>query len=140
MAHDSLREQETAAWLQKALDDLRSARLGLDAEPPLTGDSLFHCQQAVEKAEKALLLWHDKPFRKIHDLAELGAMCAAVEPGLETLFRGAEELTVFATAFRYPSDSEYPSADDAERYLELSRKVCEAIKSRLPQASRLLKQ
>ena len=36
------------------------------ADPPLLEDALFHCQQAVEKVLKALLTWHDEPFRKTH--------------------------------------------------------------------------
>jgi HEPN domain-containing protein len=32
----------------------------------------YHCQQACEKALKALLAWHDVPFRKTHSLEEVG--------------------------------------------------------------------
>lgn len=132
MPRDSLRVEEAAAWLQKARNDLRSARLALDADPPLIDDALFHCQQAAEKAEKALLVWHDKPFRKIHDLAELGGLCAQAEPNLEPLCHKAEELTVFATAFRYPGDYDQPPRDEAEGYFRLAREICDAIASRLP--------
>jgi len=39
-------------WLGKAANDLRGARIDLDAVPPLIEDALFHCQQAAEKAIK----------------------------------------------------------------------------------------
>jgi HEPN domain-containing protein len=42
----------------------------------LLGDATFHCQQAVEKTIKAFLTWHDRAFRKTHDLVELGAECS----------------------------------------------------------------
>jgi len=71
MQHDPVRAADTRAWLSKAQQDLRAAALDLTASPPLLEDTLFHCQQAVEKALKALLTWHDRPFRKTHDLVEL---------------------------------------------------------------------
>ena len=43
------RVADTLAWLEKAAIDLRSGRVDLDADPPILGDALFHCQQAVEK-------------------------------------------------------------------------------------------
>jgi HEPN domain-containing protein len=46
---------------------------------------LFHCQQAVEKALKECLAWHDRAFRKTHSLEELGASWERVEPTLETV-------------------------------------------------------
>ena len=46
------------------------------ADPPITADMVFHAQQVVEKALKALLCWHDVPFRKTHNLVELGKQCA----------------------------------------------------------------
>jgi HEPN domain-containing protein len=45
----------------------------------LLGDATFHCQQAVEKAMKAFLTWHDRIFRKTHDLVELGGHCVGIE-------------------------------------------------------------
>ena len=48
-------------------------------------DVLFHCQQAVEKALKAFLTWHDRPFGKTHDLQRLGLRCPRVDPGLNCI-------------------------------------------------------
>lgn len=39
-------------WLSKAADDLRGARIDLDANPPFIEDALFHCQQAAEKLSR----------------------------------------------------------------------------------------
>ncbi len=66
---------EIRGWLVKALDDVRGAEVDLAANPPLSGDALFHCQQAVEKALKGFLTFHDRPFRKTHDLDELATAC-----------------------------------------------------------------
>jgi hypothetical protein len=81
MPHDPARAADARAWIEKATLDLRSAEADLAARPAIIGDALFHCQQAVEKALKGLLAWHDEPFRKTHDLAELGARVAGLEVG-----------------------------------------------------------
>ena len=74
-----MRAADTRAWLARARDDLRGAGIDLAASPPLLGDAAFHCQQVVEKALKVFLTWHDWPFRKTHDLVELGAECEALQ-------------------------------------------------------------
>lgn len=64
--------EDVRTWLAKAAADLRAGEHDLTAQSPLFEDVLFHCQQAVEKALKALLAWHDQPFRKTHNLEEIG--------------------------------------------------------------------
>lgn len=64
MPHDPARVADTRAWLGRAATDLRAAALDLGADPPILEDLVFHCQQAVEKAMKGLLAWHDQPFGK----------------------------------------------------------------------------
>jgi len=50
MPLDPERVREVRSWFVKGDEDFRSARAGLDAVPPITGDAAFHAQQAVEKA------------------------------------------------------------------------------------------
>lgn len=57
MPLDPVRVADVAAWLGKAETDLRAAEHDRVADPPLAGDTVFHCQQAVEKAFKAFLTW-----------------------------------------------------------------------------------
>ena len=75
MAPDPARIEDTRAWLDKAAGDLRAGAHSLTAEPPLTFDVTIHAQQACEKALKALLAWHDRPFRRTHNIEELGEVC-----------------------------------------------------------------
>ena len=56
------RADQARQWLRHSAEDLRAASHDLQAAPPLVGDVLFHCQQAVEKALKAFLAWHLQPF------------------------------------------------------------------------------
>ena len=132
MPLDPARVAETKSWFAKAASDLRAASHELTAVPPLTDDIVFHAQQAAEKAMKGYLSWHDQPFRKTHDLAEIGRQCAAIDVSLEPLLKRTESLTVYAWAFRYPGDAEVPSVEESRSALAVAQEVVEAILARLP--------
>src|SRR5438105_13784110 len=93
MAHDPVLVENTCAWLTKVAHDLRGAEIDLAAAPPLLGDLAFHCQQAIEKAFKAYLTWHDTPFRKTHDLHEVADQCAGIDPTLLPFVNRVTPLT-----------------------------------------------
>lgn len=48
MPHDPARIAEVRGWIGRALEDLRAATHELTAVPPLLGDIVVHCQQAVD--------------------------------------------------------------------------------------------
>ena len=48
-------QDEVKAWLQKARNDLLSARILMEHDPPVRDTACFHCQQ-VESEEEP----HDK--------------------------------------------------------------------------------
>ena len=130
MPDESGRLAETQAWLAKASTDLRAAEHDLQATPPLLEDSLFHCQQAAEKALKGLLTWHNHAFRKTHDLGELGQVGAQLDPSLEFLCRQAERLTVYAWIFRYPGDPGVPTSAETKEALTLAKELVQAVLAR----------
>ena len=131
MPLDPERVADARAWLTKARLDLRSARVDLGAEPPIVSDALFHCQQAVEKALKAFLAWHDVVFRKTHDLGELGRQCVAINPTLEPDLRIAAGLTEYAWRFRYPGDMVEPEQQAAEAAVRVAESVVTLIAAQL---------
>ena len=59
---------EALPWLAKADSDLRTAQAALALDPPETETAGFHCQQAVEKCLKALLVTHDVDPPRVHDV------------------------------------------------------------------------
>lgn len=132
MGADPSRIADTTAWLLKAAKDLRSAEVAQGARPPILSDTVFHCQQAVEKALKAFLAWHDLPFRKTHNLVELGEQCAGLDSSLEHALRRAAPLTEYAWKYRYPGEPDEPSTEEAEEALSVAGEVHEAILARLP--------
>ena len=136
MPHDPVKEADPRAGLEKAHMDLRSARVDLSAAPPIVGDALFHCQQAVEKSIKALLTWHDHPYRKTHDLADLGARLAKLEPAMDDILKHAAPLTEYAWKFRYPGEASEPPEAEAVAAVDLAQAVLEAVLSRVSTEAR----
>ncbi|WP_447972362.1 HEPN domain-containing protein [Nitrospira sp. Kam-Ns4a] len=124
--------REVGEWLARAADDIREADHDLRAQPPLLRGAVFHCQQAAEKALKAFLVARERPFRKTHDLDELGQAAVALDSTLTEVVTAAIDLTPYAWRFRYPGESEEPSREEAERALALAREVYEAVLARLP--------
>ena len=54
-----------------------SARALIEVE---ASRSVFHSQQAAEKAIKGFLTFHQIAFRKTHNLTDLGSQCASGDP------------------------------------------------------------
>lgn len=127
MQPDAARRADTLAWLRKAEGDLRAASVDLAADPPLLDDALFHCQQAVEKALKGLLTWHDVPFRKTHSLEELGRQVVALHGDLRPMVDRASLLSEYAWKFRYPGEVDAPSLAEATDALALAREAHAAV-------------
>ncbi len=132
MRHDPAKVAECYSWLGRAWADLDSAAILLGAARPHPDTALFHCQQAVEKAWKAFLFWHDVPFRKTHDLRELEEACSVLDSSLQPLAEQAEDLTQFAWLLRYPGEPEEPAREEATAALALAQAVYNAVLARLP--------
>jgi HEPN domain-containing protein len=130
------RTLEVRGWLLRASEDLRAGRHDLTASPPLLNDVAFHAQQCAEKAMKAYLVHREQPFRKTHNLTELGGAVARLETSLADLMRSASLMTEFAWRFRYPGELATVSQEDAMRALDTAESVLVAVVSVLPAACR----
>lgn len=126
--------EEVRDWLQRAADDLREAEHDLTAAPPLVRGAVFHSQQAAERALKAFLAAHDRPFSKTHDLDELGRGVVALDPTLTTVVDRAKDLTPYAWRFRYPGAPLAPTEDETRE--ARAREVYIAILALLPDEAR----
>jgi HEPN domain-containing protein len=132
MQHDPAHVAEVRAWLSKGGKDLAAAEYELQADPPFADDIVFPAQQAAEKSLKAFLSWHCVPFRKTHNLIELGEACCRIDPSLDALLRRAAPLTEYAWKFRYPGDPEEATAEEASEALATAREVFDAVVRCLP--------
>jgi HEPN domain-containing protein len=114
MSGNELKLRDTKSWIARAALDIAAAKHNLSANPALLEDSMFHCQQAVEKSLKAILVWHDIAHPRSHDIAQLAGLCRQIAPELIPLIESAAYLSAFALSYRYPSDVEPPSLTRAQ--------------------------
>jgi HEPN domain-containing protein len=110
---DEAKRDYIRQWLDRASNDLQSARKLASVPDPLLDTAFYHCQQAAEKAVKGYLCYRDHPLIKTHNVGELVELAAAYESLFLAWLEAAEKLTPYATAFRYPPRDEEP---DEERY------------------------
>ena len=128
MTPGELLHKEAAKWLAEAAKDLIAAKALVDVE---ASRSVFHSQQAAEKALKGFLTFRQIAFRKTHDLTDLGSQCAEADPTLEPLLREAQGLTDYASAFRYPDAPYEPDAAEAAAALETATKLRDEVRRRI---------
>ncbi|HEV7927091.1 MAG TPA: HEPN domain-containing protein [Verrucomicrobiae bacterium] len=94
---------DAKAWMVKAWRDLETARRAAGGKPPFYDVAVYHCQQAAEKAVKAFLVHHGKPYEKTHDIEVLADLAGELNSTFSTLAEAADALTPYATRFRYPN-------------------------------------
>jgi HEPN domain-containing protein len=114
-------------WLAKAEVDYRTAqRLAGDAEP-IRESVAFHCQQAVEKFLKAVLVRHQIEFPKTHNLEQLLSLMAPVAPDLAASLDEIEILTPYGVDVRYPGDLPELLPGTEQALFELAGRVRGAV-------------
>ena len=130
MAAEEPRVRLTREWLEKAREDLDSLTR-LSMTPPLTGLAVFHCQQAAEKALKGFLTWHDKPYRRSHELGDLVTECLEIDASFSTMTGAAKLLNPYAWQYRYPGRRQ-PSVEEMETAMDNARGVVTFVLEHLP--------
>lgn len=119
-------------WLAKAESDLASARRLIREGTPLIDAGCLHCQQAVEKALKGFLQWHEVETPKTHLLSRLSSLVRRIDSTLADLIDEHDWLSPFASDVRY---TPYPAAlsiEVAERAVSAAERLSAAIVDRLP--------
>ena len=134
MMPEDARHEETRAWVTRASEDLRSARVLTDSG--MLSSALFHCQQAAEKSIKAFLTWNQIAFPKTHDLEDLESLCSPLDPTLSPTLIPARPLTGYAWRFRDPGAPYQPDLLEAEETLIVASNVHNAVLARLPASAR----
>ena len=109
-------------WLRRAKSNLIRAK-----QPKHEGvfweDLCFDAQQAAEKSLKALLLYHEIPFRFVHDIAELLTVLEQNGISLPEQIRAAAELSDYAVEARYPAPIEPVTEDEYKEAVRLAEMV-----------------
>lgn len=92
---------EARSLLALALEDAAAFRILISSRSVRPATALFHSQQAVEKAIKAVLVLHGVPYGRTHDLVELGYRAEEAVPDVPFAIDRLLRLNPYAVAFRY---------------------------------------
>jgi HEPN domain-containing protein len=112
------------AWFAKAEADLRTTELILQSDNSLIEIGCYHAQQCAEKYLKGYLVFHQLPFKFVHELAYLTRLCMNHDSAFRELLDAASTLQDYATSVRYPSEGLEPlSITDAQESLECAQLI-----------------
>lgn len=119
-------------WLTKSRRDLLSARQLARGSEPYLDTAIYHCQQCAEKAIKGWLVYHDQSFEKTHDLRLLVTIASEIEPEFSEWFDVAEQVSPYATAYRYPGETLEPTKDEFQHAYKAAGRFYDFVCSKLP--------
>jgi HEPN domain-containing protein len=129
---------EAKAWMAKAWRDLEMVRRAATGEPPFYDVAVYHCQQAAEKAVKAFLVHHGKPYEKTHDIEVLTDLACEIDSSFSKLADAADALTPYATRFRYPNATfaVEPQPAEYDEALKYAQAIYDFVLNLLPAEAR----
>ena len=123
------KQTELRQWIEIADSDFKAAQHMAKTMWPVPYEIIcFHCQQAVEKYLKWVLVLHDIDPPKIHDLEELEKLCEKIIPQFETIYEKCAVLTEYAVHTRYPEEKQLEK-HDMKRALEYSQSIREFVRN-----------
>ncbi len=110
-------------WLRHAKSDLAVAR-GIQNDPDvLPNQTVFHAQQAAEKAIKAVMIREAVPFPRTHDLTELVKRWTYSGRAWPPALIGVKSLNPYAVESRYPGYIHQLSRAEVRAAIETAEKV-----------------
>ena len=125
-------------WLGRAKSNLERAKLGRASEGILYEDICFDCQQAAEKAIKALLISIDKKFPWEHSIPRLLELVSEAGIEIPGEIENAIDLTEYAVETRHPGEREPVTEEEYEEGLKLASLYPKAPKIKTIQKKALL--
>ncbi len=114
--------EDPREWLNRAHSNLAIARNRSDTSVYLE-DLCFNAQQAVEKALKAICIFHHIEYPYIHDLAALVTIIMKNEVCVPDHVREAAKLTRFAITTRYPHFSSPVKEEEYQQAVAIAESV-----------------
>jgi len=135
---DETKREWVRSWLTKAHSDLRSAHALVALSEPATDTTVYHCQQAAEKALKGYLAFCDQPLERTHDLERLLELATGLDSTFAPLEAQAAVLNPYATAFRYPDmmGAQFPSIAEANTAIEHAQAIYDFVLNLIPEEAR----
>lgn len=98
--HSSFKE-----WIHFAKMDLDTAKHLNDTMYPKPLEIIcYHCQQAVEKVFKAILILNDCEIKRTHDIGLLAELCSHHIEIPDRIYDVCDNLTPYGVKSRYPQE------------------------------------
>ena len=116
---------EVNDWMNKAEHDLNTARVNF--QQGVYDAAAFFCQQAIEKALKALYIKKFKRLIKVHDLVFLGGKVGLPKKLLEF----CEEISSYYVETRYPDTYADFEENKVSSAIKKSEKVIRWVKEKI---------
>jgi len=118
-------KKETVEWLKKANEDFKTSQVTFKNRR--YDAAAFFCQQAIEKAMKALEIENFSSFDKTHDMYFLGKKIGLPED----LLKICEEISEYYVQTRYPDTYAKFNKKEISEALNSAKKVMVWIKKTL---------
>jgi HEPN domain-containing protein len=118
-------------WLDKAHNDIKSAKKLIKGNDPIYDTALYHAQQCAEKSLKAFLVSNQQSPERTHDLELLTELCAEIDSNFNRIFDIAIELNPFSTMYRYPGSAPIPDREDVVEAINKAEKIYSFVINRL---------
>lgn len=81
---------------------------------------------------KGWLVYHDQAFEKTHDLRLLVILASEAEPEFANWFDVAEQVSPYATAYRYPGEVLEPTEAEFQHVFKASSQFYDFVCTLLP--------
>ena len=118
-------------WFYQADQDLGSAIVIFQHIPRYFETVAFHCQQAVEKYIKGLLVFYDSNFKKTHDVVFLLELLTDKTDISDDLYSKALSMEGFGVDIRYPNHKIHLSKEELENTIKIAREFRAFVKERI---------
>ena len=117
-------------WMRHARSDMAIAKM-LENDEIASEIIVFHAQQAVEKALKALLIQRQIEFPRTHIIGVLLALCKENGYLIEKDLEEAATLSRYGTASRYPGEIDSVNRTEAKLASDLANQVFDWVESQI---------
>ena len=125
-----MNQSDTKVWIEYAESDLRAAQTLFESKEFFPLQICFLSQQCAEKAIKAILVFENVNFPKVHDLDRLRDLIPE-DWKFKRQFPDLAELTIWAVESRYPGVMPNVTEREASEALRLALSAFDAISAEL---------
>jgi len=120
-------------WRLLADEDMEVVRLAIGRKPPLNEPAAFHCQQAVEKYLKGVLVLFGEEPPHTHDLTKLRLLVEKHRPAFSAISAPCSTLSRYSVIPRYDFDLRSTSDADMCQILQNVQEIKTFLEKEVPE-------